>query len=179
MYLHQIHLGRCFSLNSCLLQFFSLNWWLLGFRFLFPAHSPFHRIDKIRSQVRRRNNVIQRAYGEGPLHAVHAVKLGGHLTQFLGVYDFKEFFPLGAQPPFFRALGFGHRPSQFLETRLFAGSGAAFPAKTTAAAGAPPMTEAYVPSKAVTSRFSFSALEKTDRKSTRLNSSHRCISYAV
>ena len=35
------------------------------------------------------------------------------------------------------------------------------PANTTAAAGAPPMTEAYDPSRASTVMFGFRALEKT------------------
>ena len=49
---------------------------LPDFRVLYPlCHPAFHRIDEVRAQVRGRNNVMQRAHVERPLHAVHAVKL--------------------------------------------------------------------------------------------------------
>ena len=67
--------------------------------------------------------MIQRAHLERPLHAVHVVKLGGHLAQLLGMHDLEEFFPLGAQAAFLRTLGLRHGLAQRLQARVFAGPG--------------------------------------------------------
>ena len=54
---------------------------------------------------------------------MYAVKLGSHLAQLLGVYDFEEFIELGAQPAFLRAVSLGYRLVQRLHARIFLGPG--------------------------------------------------------
>ena len=40
---------------------------------LFPFYATFQCADQIGAQIGRRNNVIQRAYAKGPMHAVNVV----------------------------------------------------------------------------------------------------------
>src|SRR5579864_6914490 len=60
------------------------------------------------------------------MHAVHAVELASHFTQFFGVYDFEEFVPLSPQSSFLHAASFGHCLGQRLQALILTSTGFEF-----------------------------------------------------
>ena len=87
---------------------------------LHPRNPPFHRMNNVGAEVARGKDVTERAHPECTLDAVHAVKLGGQLAQFLGANALEEFVPFDAQAAFFCAVCFGIRwPSSSMRGSFF------------------------------------------------------------
>ena len=92
---------------------------------------------------------------------MHAVELGRHLAEHLGAHRGAHRRQLGGDRGALDALGLGD-PAWRSATRGSAAVRASTSrAKTTAAAGAPPMTDANDPSTASTVILGLSALENT------------------
>src|SRR5271169_3273993 len=87
-----------------------------------PHSTAFHRMDEIRAKFRRRKNAMQRAHFEGSMHAMDAVELTGHLSQFLGMHGLEEFVPFCPQSAFLRTLSLRHYLAQRLKPFVFASS---------------------------------------------------------
>ena len=85
---------------------------------------------------------MKRADFEGALHAVNAIELSGHFAQFLRVDDLEEIVPLITQATLLRAFSLAMACSDACRRGSFLARASTSPAKTTAAAGAPPITEA-------------------------------------
>ena len=124
-------------------------------------HAPLHRVDQIGPQAGRRDDAVDRADPQCPLDAVDAVELVGDLAELLAADLQRELAQARAQRlPLGGAAWASSAPSA--RTRGSAAVRASTSrANTTAAAGAPPITDANEPSSAATSRFSFRCLEKT------------------
>ena len=118
--------------------------------------------DQLGAEVGGLDDAVHRTDLAGPLDAVHGVELGGHVAQLLGAHRTR------GRPP---ARPAGRRRSSG-EAAATASSAARTRSSarvrsstsrvnTTAAAGAPPITEANEPSTASTSMSSFNVAENT------------------
>ena len=108
-----------------------------------------------------RDDVIDRPHPQGSLDVVNAVELVGHLPELLGpdrrnrVGKLVPQLGVGA-----RGIG-GELLAHVQHPRVLLGPVVTSRAKTTAAAGAPPITDAYEPATAAVSMSSCSRLENT------------------
>ena len=116
-----------------------------------------------RPQLAGADDRVDRADLDGALDAVHAVELGGHLAELLGPHGRAHLGQLGGELR--RARRRVASPTRASQVGRPGGRAAVRAstsrAKTTAAAGAPPMTEANEPSTASTVMRGLSALENT------------------
>ena len=113
---------------------------------------------------RRSDDALERADLQGPLDAVDPVELVGHLAQLRGVDLVASARQLGPQLGSLGPVGVVTlRCSSSFSSGSSAVRRCTSRANTTAAAGAPPMTDARDPSSAATSMLSFSVVEKTTK----------------
>ena len=125
------------------------------------SHPTLHGRHDARPQLGCRDDGVHRTHLASPLDVVDLLELRGHLTELLRAHRGPQ---VGELDPQLRSLRVVLASASCASTRR-TGSAAVrvFTSRvnTTAAAGAPPITEANEPSTAITSMLSFSAPENT------------------
>ena len=118
--------------------------------------------DDARPQLVGADDGVDRADRDGAVDAVHRVELGRHLAELLGPHRRAQLGELGGErAPARTPDASASRRLELGHARVGAVRASTSREKTTAAAGAPPMTEANEPSTASTVMRGLSALEKT------------------